>query len=73
VRTSTENDRHERQNHPMTAPVQYCSDPPDIPPGMTIDEYRQLRARPARRGGLLRRLRRSRRARDAARSLKRAA
>jgi hypothetical protein len=39
----------------MTPRTAYC-DPPDIPEGMTIAEYRRTRARPHRsRSGLLRR------------------
>jgi hypothetical protein len=40
-----------------TPPCQYV-DPPDIPEGMTMGEYRRTRTRPAR-PGLLARLRRS--------------
>jgi hypothetical protein len=31
----------------VTLPVSYV-DPPDCPPGMTLAEYRRLRARPSR-------------------------
>jgi hypothetical protein len=32
----------------MTLPVSYV-DPPDVPVGMTLHEYRRLKAQPARR------------------------
>jgi hypothetical protein len=38
----------------MNAPVHYC-DPPDIPEGMTIEEYRRARCTPPTRRGMLRR------------------
>jgi len=49
----------------MTPPIVYV-DPPDVPEGMTLDEYRRLRTRPSR-GGRLRRITRRRPRRRAAR------